>query len=66
MTALWAGRASGEVDPLFKRFNDSLPFDRRLVREDIEGSIAWARALKHAGVLDATELTRVTEGLEAV
>ena len=66
MTALWAGRASGEVDPLFKRFNDSLPFDRRLVREDIEGSIAWARALRHAGVLDAGELDRVTEGLEAV
>ncbi len=66
MTTLWAGRASGEVDPLFKQFNDSLPFDRVLVRQDIEGSVAWARALHRAKVISATELDRLELGLESV
>ena len=43
--ALWSGRFSGAVHELFQRFNDSLPFDRRLVAQDIEGSAAWARAI---------------------
>src|SRR5262245_52723435 len=54
-SALWAGRFEGATAELFRRFNDSLPFDRTLVREDIEGSIAWAKALERAGVLTADE-----------
>jgi argininosuccinate lyase/amino-acid N-acetyltransferase len=60
--AVWSGRFSGRVHDLFKRFNDSLPFDRRLFPQDIAGSAAWARALERAGVLDAVELRH----LEAV
>jgi len=60
---LWAGRTDGAVDALFRRFNDSLPFDRALVREDIVGSMAWARALARAGVLSAAERVRIEAAL---
>lgn len=65
---LWGGRFEGAADPLFRAFNDSLPFDWRLVREDLEGSAAWARALGRAGVLtseDVASLERALRGLGA-
>lgn len=48
------------------RLNRSLPVDRRLWREDIEGSIAWAAGLSRAGVITEEEGARLREGLEAV
>jgi len=48
------------------RFLRSLPFDKRLFREDITGSRAYARALVNAGVLTADEGARLDAGLEAV
>jgi argininosuccinate lyase/amino-acid N-acetyltransferase len=51
---------------LFQELNDSLPFDRALVIEDIEGSVGWARALRRAGVLKAGELTRLLRALARV
>jgi argininosuccinate lyase/amino-acid N-acetyltransferase len=65
-TALWAGRTEGRPDDLFRRFNDSLVFDRTLVREDIEGSIAWAKALERAGVLSTDERRSVVAGLKDI
>lgn len=64
--ALWGGRFQGGADPLFRRLNDSLPFDFRLAREDIEGSIAWANAIQRAGVLNADELTRLISALKVL
>jgi argininosuccinate lyase/amino-acid N-acetyltransferase len=53
--SLWGGRFTGKSDPLFKAFNDSLPFDYRLVHADIAGSICWATAICKAGVITAPE-----------
>ena len=61
--ALWGGRFDGQSDPIFRAINDSLPFDCRLVQEDIEGSIAWAGALRDAGVLTPDETTRTVAAL---
>lgn len=36
MKRLWGGRFTGEQDPLMVKFNESLSFDRRLWKEDIE------------------------------
>jgi argininosuccinate lyase len=63
---LWGGRFSSEQDPVFARFNDSLPFDHVLIEEDIEGSIAYAEGLERAGVLSSQERTQVDAGLRAV
>lgn len=63
---LWGGRFEGGPDPLFQQLNDSLPFDYQLAPEDIEGSIAWAKALRRCGVLDDHELSRLTSALDAL
>lgn len=61
--ALWGGRFEGAADPLFREFNDSLRFDYRLARHDIEGSMAWARALGRAGVLTDGEVESLTHAM---
>ncbi|MDP1662461.1 MAG: lyase family protein, partial [Phycisphaerales bacterium] len=61
--ALWGGRFEGKASPLFRAFNDSLPFDRRFVLEDIEGSIAWSKAIQRAGVIDAADQHKLEAAL---
>jgi argininosuccinate lyase len=48
------------------RLNRSLPVDRRMWREDIRGSRAWAKALGAAGVLSEAEATALDAGLAQV
>lgn len=62
-TAIWAGRLEGQADDLFREFNDSLSFDRALVREDIEGSIHWSKAIMRAGVIDGAEQASIEAAL---
>jgi argininosuccinate lyase len=66
VTRMWGGRFRGGLDPRVDRLNRSFPFDRRLYAEDVQGSIAWARALRRAGVLDAGETAAVVAALEKV
>lgn len=64
---LWGGVFEGggaARAPLFRRFNDSLRYDRALLAQDITGSIAWAGALHRAGILDHDECARLTSALE--
>jgi argininosuccinate lyase len=49
-----------------EKFNESLPFDKRMWAEDIQGSQAYARALARAGVLTADEAAVIVEGLGRV
>ena len=65
-TAIWAGRLEGAPDALFREFNDSLVFDRALVREDIEGSIQWSKAIMRAGVIDANEQVQIAAALAEI
>ena len=60
---LWGGRQPGALDPAFEACNRSLPFDRRLVDEDLVGSMAWARALGGAGVLEAADVDALVAAL---
>ena len=64
--ALWGGRFEGKASPLFRRFNDSLRFDHRLVYADIAGSKCWATAIHKAGVLTAPELTKLHLALDQI
>jgi argininosuccinate lyase len=60
---LWGGRFEGEPSPLLRQLNDSFAFDRELFDDDVEGSIAWARALADVGVLSDEDLDRILGGL---
>src|SRR4051812_38572956 len=61
--ALWGGRFDKAADPLFREINDSLAFDYRLLKQDIQGSQAWARALARAGVLTEPERVKLDSAL---
>ena len=63
---LWGGRFSAGMAPEMVPLNLSLDVDRRLWREDLRGSAAWARALGAAGVLEPDEVAALERGLEAV
>ncbi len=64
--AMWGGMFEGGADAVFRALNDSLPFDWRLVQEDVRGSIAWARAIASAGVFSEAELAEVVRALGAI
>ena len=63
---LWGGRFTGGLDPLMIAYNESLPYDRVLYAQDIAGSIAWARANHHRGILTADEFTSIEKGFQTV
>ncbi len=63
---MWGGRFSGGGEAPGSRLRalgDSLPFDWRLLGQDVEGSRAWARGLAGAGVLSAAEAERLCAAL---
>jgi len=63
---LWGGRFQAQPDQEMDRLNRSLPVDRRLWREDIAGSQAWAGAIAAAGVLTHAEWLAINGGLDRV
>ena len=64
--SLWGGRFSEPSDEDLRLLNDSIEFDHVLYAEDIEGSMAYARALAQAGVLRVDEAEAIIEGLRQV
>lgn len=61
--SLWGGRFQGGLHPVFEGLNQSLPFDRRMIHEDLQGSAAWAKALGRAGVLEPMEVVEIETAL---
>jgi len=63
---LWGGRFTSATDELMRHFGDSIGFDRRMYAADIRGSIAYASALAHAGIITKEERNQIITGLEQV
>jgi argininosuccinate lyase len=59
-------RFAEDQDPLFRRINSSISFDRRLAPFDVEQSRAHVRALGRLGVLDDSEQATLLDGLDRV
>ena len=66
MKNLWGGRFASGTDPLAWQFNASISVDWRLSEVDIQGSIAWAKALSKANVIQQSEMQKIVEGLQTV
>jgi argininosuccinate lyase len=62
----WGGRFEQPTDKLVEEFTESISFDRRLYRQDIEGSIAHCRVLAKAGIISPEEEGRIIEGLNSI
>jgi argininosuccinate lyase len=63
---MWDGRFNGKNDPLMEAFNRSLDFDKRMIAEDITGSMAYAEALFKCGVLTRNEGRRLIRALKGL
>ncbi|HEX9982688.1 MAG TPA: argininosuccinate lyase [Thermoanaerobaculia bacterium] len=60
---MWGGRFADAPSELLRALNDSFAFDQALLAEDVEGSVAWAKALGTARVLSADEVQQITAAL---
>jgi argininosuccinate lyase len=63
---LWGGNYTGDPDRDFWEFNRSFPFDRRLLREEVAASRAYARALGRCQAIPEPEARRLDEALEQI
>jgi argininosuccinate lyase len=59
--SLWGGRFAAAPSALLRALNDSFAFDRELFVDDVEGSVAWARA-----ALPASEAETIVAALRAI
>jgi argininosuccinate lyase len=66
MKKLWAGRFRGKTSKVMESFTESISFDRRLWRYDIEGSIAHAKMLVKQGIITGKDLKKIIRGLEEI
>src|SRR6202158_2609913 len=63
---MWKGRFQQETAPTVQRFTESISFDWRLYKFDIQGSIAHAAALEKAGLLTPEERRQIETGLRQI
>jgi argininosuccinate lyase len=63
---MWKGRFKEETAALLQRYSESVSFDWRLWRHDIEGSIAHSAALEKAGLLTGAERESIVQGLREI
>ncbi len=59
----WGGRFSEGTDRLVEKFTESIGFDARLYREDIEGSIAHVKMLARQGIVSDADCERIVKAL---
>ena len=64
--ASWGGRFSEATDAFVARYTASVDFDRRMYRQDIQGSVAHATMLCKVGVLTEQEREDIIQGLKEV
>ena len=63
---MWSGRFREPLDPQFESWQRSLPFDYRLLPQEVAASKAHALALQHAGILTKDECSRIKTALGAI
>ena len=66
MAQLWGGRFTKETDQMVYDFNASIGFDKRLYRQDIEGSMAHVKMLAKQQILTESERDQILEGLAGI
>ena len=64
--AMWGGRFAAGPDAIMEAINASIGFDKRLARQDIEGSRAHAAMLAAQGIITDKDAEAIREGLLTV
>ena len=63
---LWGGRFTKEENHLVHNFNESLSFDRKFYRQDIEGSIAHVTMLAKQEIVSEEDKDVIISGLKGI
>ncbi|WP_316570293.1 argininosuccinate lyase [Neobacillus sp. YIM B06451] len=66
MSKLWGGRFTKETNKLVEEFTASISFDKKLVEEDIEGSLAHAKMLGECGIIPMEDVEKIVGGLHKI
>ncbi|MCC8138601.1 MAG: argininosuccinate lyase [Clostridiales bacterium] len=66
MAQLWGGRFTKATDQMVYDFNASISFDKRLYKQDIEGSLAHVKMLAKQGILTEEERDAIIDGLNGI
>ena len=62
----WGGRFSSGPDAMVEAYTESISFDHRLYRHDIQGSQAHARMLAHVGLISGDESVALVKALNEI
>ena len=62
----WSGRFDGKTDRRVEEFTQSISFDQRLFKQDIQGSIAHANMLAKVGLLNDSERQQIVRTLSEI
>lgn len=63
---LWSGRFNEGPDLKAVRFETSIDDDKRMAKDDIEGSIKHAEMLSNSGIIERKDAAAIKSGLEAI
>ncbi|WP_174286095.1 argininosuccinate lyase [Sphingomonas bacterium] len=63
---MWGGRFAEGPAAVMRAINASIPFDKRLWRQDIAGSRAHVAMLGAAGIVSAADAAAIADGLDRV
>lgn len=66
MAKMWAGRFKKDANAKLDSFNTSLPFDCRLYKQDIQGSLVHSKMLEKQGILSKSDVDLIQEGLHSI
>ncbi len=64
--AMWGGRFAAGPDAIMEAINASIDYDKRMARQDIEGSRAHAAMLAAQGIITNKDAEAIREGLLTV
>ncbi len=62
----WGGRFKKDTHKIAEKFSASIDFDKRLYKEDIEGSAAHVKMLAENGIILKNEAEKIVKGLRQI
>ena len=66
MADLWGGRFTKDTDQMVYEFNASIGFDKKLYKQDIQGSMAHVKMLAKQGILTEEDRDVILAGLQGI
>ncbi|MFZ5664894.1 MAG: argininosuccinate lyase [Pseudomonadota bacterium] len=63
---MWGGRFAAGPSDVMRAINASIPFDKALWRQDIDGSLAHVAMLGAQGIIPAADAEAITQGLQQI